>query len=163
MIGRKEFLTNSTEWKKPSMINLNSSTLMNRPIKDVFAFLSNPNNVSKWNSAVMSLQQITPGAVGVGTKFKSIGEMMGRRVEGEMQISAYEPDTKCGFQVNAGPMQINFTFILQTVGSNTKVSIHAQGNPRGILKLAEGLMVGRIKSRMEEDLIRLKSEIEKGA
>src|SRR5215510_2222981 len=114
------------------MINLNSGTLINRPIKDVFAFLSNPNNVSKWNSAVMSLQQITPGIVGVGTKFNSVGEMMGRRVEGDMQISAYEPDTRCGFQVSAGPMQINFTFTLQTVGMGTKVNLNAQGAPSGI-------------------------------
>ena len=73
------------------MINLDLGALIDKPIKDVFAFVGNPNNMSKWNSAVASLQQITPGAVGVGTKFKSVAEMMGRRIEGEMQVTAYEP------------------------------------------------------------------------
>ena len=68
------------------MINLDLGTLIDKPVKDVFAFVSNPNNMSKWNSAVVSLQQVTPGAVGVGTKFKSVGEAMGRRIEGEMQV-----------------------------------------------------------------------------
>jgi hypothetical protein len=63
------------------MINLDLSTLVDSPMKDVFAFVSNLNNMSKWNSAVVSLEQVTPGAVGVGTKFKSVGEMMGRRIE----------------------------------------------------------------------------------
>ena len=144
------------------MINLDFGTLVDKPIKDVFAFVADPNNMSKWNSAVVSLEQITPGDVGVGTKFKSVGEMMGRRLEGEMQITAYEPDTKCGFQVNAGPMQVNITLSFKTVGTGTKISLNAQGNPAGVFKLAEGAMTGRVKAMMEENLARLKEQLEKG-
>jgi carbon monoxide dehydrogenase subunit G len=144
------------------MINIDLGTLIDRPIKDVFAFVADPNNMSKWNSAIVSLQQITPGDVGVGTKFKSAGELMGRRVEGEMQVIAYEPDTKCGFQVQAGPMQVNLTMTFKTVGTGTKVSLNAQGNPAGFFKLAEPVMAGRVKSLMEENLARLKSHLEKG-
>lgn len=145
------------------MINIDLGTLIDRPMKDVFAFVSNPNNMSKWNSAVVSLQQISPGEVGVGTKFKSVGEMMGRRIEGEMQVTMYEPDTKCGFQLNAGPMLVNLTLSLKTVGTGTKVSLNAQGNPGGIFKLAEPVMAGRVKSLVEENLARLKTQLEKGA
>ena len=145
------------------MINLDLSTLVDRPMKDVFAFVSNLNNMSKWNSAVVSLEQVTPGEVGVGTKFKSVGEMMGRRIEGEVQVTSYELDTKTGFQMNAGPMQMNITISFKPVGTGTKVSLNAQGNPAGVFKLAEGMMQGRVKSMMEENLARLKSVLEKGA
>ena len=145
------------------MINLDFGTLIDKPMKDVFAFVANPNNMSKWNSAIVSLEQITPGAVGVGSKFKSVGEMMGRRIEGEMQVIAYEPDTKCGFQVNAGPMQMNMNLTFKTVGTGTKISLNAQGNPAGFFKLAEGMLAGRVKSMMEENLVRLKSVLEKEA
>lgn len=145
------------------MINLDLGALIDKPIKDVFKFVADPNNMSKWNAAVISLEQITPGAVGVGTKFKSVGELMGRRIEGEMQIIAYEPDTTCGFQVNAGPMQVNLTLSFKTVGTGTKVSLNAQGNPAGLFKLAEPMMAGRVKSLMEENLARLKSQLETGA
>ena len=145
------------------MINLDFSALIDRSQKDVFAFVADPNNMSKWNSAVLSLEQIAPGAVGVGTKFKSIGEMMGRRIEGEMQITAYEPDTKCGFQVTAGPMQVNITLSFKTVGTGTKINLNAQGNPGGLFKLAEGVLTGQVKSMMEGNLARLKTVLEKGA
>src|SRR6185436_2854248 len=144
------------------MINLEFGTLIDRPEKDVFAFVANPNNMSKWNSAVVSLQQITPGTVGVGTKFKSVGEAIGRRIEGELQVVSYEPDTKCGFQLQAGPMQMNLTMSFKTVGTGTKLSLNAQGNPAGVFKLAEGMLAGRVKSMMEENLARLKSVLEKG-
>jgi len=142
------------------MINLDLGVLIDRPVKDVFAFVANPNNMSKWNSAIVSLEQVTPGVVGVGTKFKTVGEMMGRRIEGDMQVTAYEPDTKCGFQVQAGPMQVNLTMTFKTVGTGTKVSLNAQGNPGGLFKLAEGVMTGQVKSMMEGNLARLKSALE---
>lgn len=144
------------------MINIDLGTLIDKPIQDVFAFAANPNNMPKWNSAVASLEQLTPGTVGVGSKFKSKAELMGRSIEGEMQVIAYEPDTKCGFQVHAGPMQVNLTLSFKTVGTGTKISLNAQGNPAGFFKLAEGVMAGRIKSMMEENLARLKSQLEKG-
>jgi carbon monoxide dehydrogenase subunit G len=144
------------------MINIDLSTLVDRPMKDVFAFVSDLNNMSKWNSAVVSLQQITPGAVNVGTKFKSVGEMMGRRLEGEVVVTTYEPDTKTGFQMQAGPVQMNITISFKPVGTGTKISLNAQGNPAGVFKLAEGVMAGRVKSMMEENLVRLKSVLEKG-
>ena len=145
------------------MINLDFSTLIDRPMKDVFVFVANPNNMSKWNSAVVSIQQVTPGEVGVGTKFKTVGEVMGRRLEGEMQVQAYEPDSKCGFQLNAGPMQMNMTLGFKTVGSRTKLGLNVQGNPAGIFKLAEGVMTGQVRSLMEANLTRLKSVLESGA
>ena len=144
------------------MINLDLGTLIDRPVQDVFAFVTNPNNMSKWNSAVVSMEQITPGAVGLGTKFKNIGEMLGRRIEGEMQVIAFEPDSKYGFQMNAGPMQVNINLSFKTVGTGTKLSLNAQGNPAGVFKLAEGVLQGRVKSMMEENLARLKSVLEKG-
>jgi len=85
------------------MINLDLGVLIDKPVKDVFAFITDPTNMSKWNSAVVSLEQITPGAVGLGTRFKNIGEMLGRRIEGEMQVVAFEPDSKYGLQMNADP------------------------------------------------------------
>jgi carbon monoxide dehydrogenase subunit G len=145
------------------MINLDLGVLIDRPVKDVFAFVTNPNNMSKWNSAVVSMQQITPGAIGVGTKFKNVGEMLGRRIEGEMQVVAFEPDTKYGFQMNAGPMQVNVVLTFKTVGTGTKINLNAQGNPAGVFKLAEGVMQGRVKSMMEDNLARLNSVLEKGA
>ena len=144
------------------MINLDLGALIDRPVKDVFAFVTNPNNMPKWNSAVVSMQQITPGPVSMGTKFKSVGEMMGRRIEGEMQVVAFEPDSKYGFQMNAGPVQVNVLLNFKTVGTGTKLSLNAQGNPGGLFKLAEPVMAGRVKSLMEENLARLKTVLENG-
>jgi uncharacterized protein YndB with AHSA1/START domain len=133
------------------MINLDFSTLIDRPVKDVFKFVADPNNMSKWNSAVVSIQQAAPG------------EVMGRRLEGELQVQNYEPDSKCGFQLNAGPMQMNMTLLFKTVGTGRKLNLNVQGNPAGIFKLAEGVMTGQVKPLMEGNFAKLKSVLESGA
>ena len=143
------------------MINIDLGTLVDKPIKDVFAFIGNPNNMPKWNTTVMDVEQITPGDVGVGTKFKSVGKMLGHRIKGEMQVTAYEPDTKFGVQMNAGPALVNMTLGFKTVGTSTEVRLNAQGNPGGLFKLAEPVMQRRVKSIMEENLARLRSQLEK--
>jgi carbon monoxide dehydrogenase subunit G len=142
------------------MINIDLSTLVDKPIKDVFAFIGNLNNMPKWNTTVMGVEQITPGDVGVGTKFKSVGEMLGRRIEGEMRVTAYEPDSKFGIQMNAGPALVNMTLSFKTVGTGTEVSLNAQGNSGGLFKLAEPVMQRRVKSIMEENLARIRSQLE---
>jgi carbon monoxide dehydrogenase subunit G len=142
------------------MINIDLSTLVDKPIKDVFAFIGNLNNMPKWNTTVMGVEQITPGDVGVGTKFKSVGEMLGRRIEGEMRVTAYEPDSKFGIQMNAGPALVNMALSFKTVGTGTEVSLNAQGNSGGLFKLAEPVMQRRVKSIMEENLARIRSQLE---
>jgi hypothetical protein len=145
------------------MINLDLSTIIDRSLKDVFVFVSDPNNMPKWNSAVISIQQVMPGAIGVGAKFKTVGEALGRRLEGELQVQVYEPESKCGFQLNAGPMQMNMTMSFEMAGSSTKLSLNVQGNPAGVFKLAEGVMAGQVKSLMEGNFSKLKSVLESRA
>jgi carbon monoxide dehydrogenase subunit G len=145
------------------MITLDLSTLVDRPMPDVFTFLSNPLNLPKWQSMVASIEQVTPGAVGVGSKYKVTAEMMGRKIDGLMEVTTFAPPDKFGFTNQAGPMQVNITITLKPVGTGAKIALHAEGNPGGVFKVAEGLLANQVKSQMEANLVRLKSVLEAGA
>ena len=142
------------------MITFDLSTLVDRPMPDVFAFLSNPMNLPKWQHMIANIEQVTPGAPGIGSKFKVSAEMMGRKIDGNMEIIAFEPPAKFGFTNQAGPMQVTVTATLKPAGTGTKISLHADGNPAGVFKVAEGVLAGQIKSQMEANLARLKSVLE---
>ncbi len=144
------------------MITLNLSTLVDRPMQDVFAFLSNPLNLPKWQSMVASIEQVTPGAVGVGSKYKVTAEMMGRKIDGVLEMTTFAPPDKIGFINNAGPMQVTITITLKPVGTGAKIALHAEGNPGGVFKIAEGILANQVKSQMEANLARLKSVLEAG-
>jgi carbon monoxide dehydrogenase subunit G len=145
------------------MITLDLSTLVDRPMQDVFAFLSNPLNLPKWQSMIANIEQVTPGAVGVGSKYKVAAEMMGRKIDGLMEVTTFAPPDKFGFTNQAGPMQVNITVTLKPVGTGAKIALHAEGNPGGVFKIAEGILANQVKSQMEANLAKLKSVLEAGA
>jgi carbon monoxide dehydrogenase subunit G len=145
------------------MITFDLSTLVDRPMPEVFTFLSNPLNLPKWQSMVASIEQATPGAVGVGSKYKVSAELLGRKIDGLMEITAFEPPNKFGFVNHAGPMRVTVTVTLKPVGTGAKIALHAEGNPGGFFKIAEGILAGQVKSQMEGNLARLKSVLEAGA
>jgi carbon monoxide dehydrogenase subunit G len=143
------------------MITFDLSTLVDCSMPEVFAFLSNPLNLPKWQSMIAGIEQVTPGVVGVGSKYKVSAEMLGRKIDGLMEITAFEPPAKFGFTNQAGPMQVTVTITLKPVGTGAKIALNVQGNPGGLFKIAEGVLAGQVKSQMEANLARLKTVLEK--
>jgi uncharacterized membrane protein len=142
------------------MISFELGTLIDRPMKDVFAFVSDLNNGPKWQSQMVAVHQISSGSIGVGTTYKTTGELMGRRLEGKAEVTDYQPDSMFGFRMDAGPVQVRATISLKPAGTGTRFSLKGEGNPGGVFKLAEGALAKQIKSQMEANLARLKSVLE---
>jgi len=145
------------------MITLDLSTLVDRPVQDIFDFLSNPLNLPRWQKMIASIEQITPGSPAVGAKYRVSAAVLGRKIDGEMQITTFEPPHRVGFVNQSGPLRVNITVTLKPVGSGAKISLRAEGNPAGVFALAEGILAGKLKSEMEANLARLKAVLEAGA
>jgi carbon monoxide dehydrogenase subunit G len=145
------------------MINLGLGVLIDRPVSQVYAFLTNPLNLPRWQANVKDIKALSPGAAGVGSAFSVVSEMLGRRIEGRMEIVGMEPDRSFTFKMTAGPMHLQIKADFKTVGTGTKLALNAQAEPGGLFKLAEGALAGQVKSQMEANLARLKSVLESGA
>lgn len=74
------------------MINAQSSVVIERPAADVFAYVSDPANERHWHTDVVEGDQISPGPVAVGTRFRWVMNFMGKR-ETSMRVTRYEPGT----------------------------------------------------------------------
>lgn len=145
------------------MITFEIGILIDRSVEDVFAFVSNPMNLPKWQSMVATVEPASSGFVGVGSKYKVHSELMGRKIDGVMEITDYDPPSKFGFKNVAGPVQIRAMASFKSVGTGTHLSLNAEGEPGGVFKLAEGVLARQVKSQMEDNLKRLKSVLESGA
>jgi len=144
------------------MIQFEISTLIDRPVQEIYTFLSNPLNLPRWQTMILDVQQISKGPMGPGATFSTRGEMLGRRIEGIGEIVEFEPPLKFGYQASAGPITVRVGFALKPVGSGAKVTLSARGEPGGMFKLAEGMLARQVKSQMEENLVRLKRLLESG-
>jgi uncharacterized protein YndB with AHSA1/START domain len=51
------------------MITFETRTRINRPMEEVFAYVSDPRNFPRWNSAVQTVRKTSAGDTGVASSY----------------------------------------------------------------------------------------------
>jgi len=69
------------------MITIEVSIVINRPLEEVFAFLSDLENNLKWRPGQIEAKKTSAGPIGVGTTYRMINNVLGRRIEGEAEVT----------------------------------------------------------------------------
>src|SRR3954452_20970945 len=70
------------------------TTVIDRPIEGVFAFLADGENDPKFSPRVLEIRKTTDGPTGVGTVYRSTVKDAGMKTQREFEITAFEPPTK---------------------------------------------------------------------
>src|SRR5262249_39266880 len=142
------------------MATIGISIVINRPLEDVFAFLSNPENSPKWSSGGSEVKITSTGPIGVGTTYRTVRTVLGRRIESENEFTAYEPNRSYATKSTSGPVPVESQVSFERVEGGTRVTGTLVGEPGGFFKLAEPLLVSMIKRQFEADLANLKDLME---
>jgi len=144
------------------MIDLNSSTLIYRPIRQVFDFMSVPENNFQWQYGTLASARISEGAGNIGTFFRSIGHLMGRRILSTFEINEYELNKRYGFKSLSGPLNSQTSYTFEIVNSSTKITIstQAQANVVNFFQMNEIILGKKMKKQLIENLAMLKDLLE---
>lgn len=145
------------------MINLVSSTLIERPVKKVFDFVSTPENNFQWQYGTLATARLPKGSGVTQTSFRSIGHLMGRRNLGTFEITEFEPNTKYGFKSLSGPLHSSTTYTLENVSGRTRINISIQASAPNFFHITEKLLWKSMKRQLEEDVDRLKAILEQNS
>jgi uncharacterized protein YndB with AHSA1/START domain len=139
------------------------STTIKRPVEDVFAVLSNPENSPKWSSASLEAKITSAGTFGVGSTARTVSKVLGRRLESEMELTEFEPNRKFAAHSKSGPFPVQLSMTFQGTEGGTRVNATIEGEPAGFFKLAEPLIVRTVKRQLQSDLDNLKDLMEANA
>ena len=142
------------------MININLSTLIYRPVRQVFEFMSAPENDFQWQYGTLASARISEGANTIGTFFRSIGHWMGRRMLSTFEVIEYEPNKKYGFKSLSGPLQSQTSYTFEIAEGSTKITISTQANVVNFFQMDERLLEKRMKKQLKENLAMLKDFLE---
>src|SRR5512133_4308699 len=119
------------------MINLNVSTMIYRPIKQVFEYVSAPENDFQWQYGTLAAARLPDGASRIGSFFRSIGHLLGQRVQGTYEVTDFEPNSKYGFKSLSGPLHSQTCYTFETANGSTKVSISTQAHAVNFFQMNE--------------------------
>ena len=142
------------------MINLTSSTHIDRPVQQVFDFVSTPENDFRWQYGTLASARLSAGASQRGTSFRSIGHLLGRRVQGTFEVTEYEPNKKYGFKSLSGPWQTHTSYTFETDNGSTQIDISTQVTRINFFQVNQRLLENNLKKQLQENLSILKDLLE---
>ena len=142
------------------MARIQVSTVINRPVEEVFGVLSNEENRPKWSSTTIEVQKTSEGPIGIGTTWRSVDRIFRRRIERESVFTEYEPNRKITQKSTSGPVPFEVRLICEPVEGATRVIVIAEAQPSGFFKLAGPLFERLRKRQFESDLADLKQGLE---
>jgi uncharacterized protein YndB with AHSA1/START domain len=139
-----------------------SRIVINRPLKEVWDFVNNPDNLINWLGGFRRFEQVSgePGAV--GSKGRHYFLEKGKELVLDGEILEVIPGKKFTGTLGSSMMLNTVTNSFNDLGNNqTEYSISSDTQFKGFLwKQIGPLMKGEFKKRQEKDLQQLKQFLE---
>ena len=141
-------------------MKVEKSVIINKPVAEVFAYVQNNENSTKWQSGVVSMQMDEGPDNVVGSRYTEVRKFLGKEMRTIMEITAFAENVKWAAKVIKGQVLYEVTMTYAAVPEGTKVTTVVEGEPKGFFKLAENLVVSGLEKSLEEDQNRLKTLLE---
>lgn len=142
------------------MARFDQSVTINRPIEEVFAFVSDLDNQARWRSGLDLAELTSDGPFGVGATYREVERILGRKMERTMEVTEFEPNVKCSFKSTSGPVVFSATVSFEAQDDGIRVSMTADAELGGVFRVAEPMVVRMGRRQMESDLANLKELLE---
>ena len=141
------------------MLEFELTIRIDRPIDEVFAFLSDFENIPKWNYYVLDVTKTSEGPIDVETTYHQIR----KTDEQDFRVTEFQPNLKIAVRTlpQVSP-QFMRRFTLQAQGNTTQI-IDEWELDTGKPGFVERLAAGKVKSGIAENLDKLKSLLETGS
>jgi uncharacterized membrane protein len=136
--------------------------VINRPVEEAFGFLSNLENDVKWRSEWVDAKKTSSGPIGIGTRFRLLGELFGRQIPTVYEVIEYEPNRCAAWKAVSGPLPLTFQRTFEGVDGGTHLTIRYDVKAHGFLNLAMSLLAKTVKRQHQSDLRKVKELMETG-
>ena len=133
------------------MIAFKTDVRIERPIEDVFAYVSNPGNFPDWNSAVTAVREGEMGSTYVMERRLPSG-----RAVNELSIVALERPTDFAIRTTSGPTPFLYVYRLSAENGETVVRLDAEVELEGVGSLLPQLARRAVKKGVDDNFRTLK-------
>jgi uncharacterized protein YndB with AHSA1/START domain len=122
------------------VITLETDVRIERPIEDVFEYISNPGNFPHWNSAVSAVRESEPGSTYVMERQLPTG-----RAVNELRIVALERPREFAIRTISGPTPFSYVYRFSAENGKTVVRLDAEVELNGVASILSQLARRAVK------------------
>lgn len=138
------------------MARFSVAKYVDAPPSLVFQLFTDLEHAPERVSGISRLDILTPGPVGIGTRFRESRRILGHEATEEMEITAFEPGRHFDVRSRSGGTEYRASYRFSPEGAGTRVEVDFESEP---LSLAARLMAplsrsvtGTMKKYVVQDL-----------
>jgi uncharacterized protein YndB with AHSA1/START domain len=132
-----------------------------RPVEDVFAVLSDPENAPKWSPNALQEELTSPRPVQVGSTRRAVVRTLGRgRAENHAVCTAFEPNRRIAWRSISAPVPFEVTVDFTPIDGATRVDSVWSWEPTGLLRPVAALLDLMFRRAMQQDVDGLRRMME---
>ena len=140
-------------------MHFTNEIVIERPVHDVFEYVSNLENVPEWNYAIVETRKLSDGPVAIGANYRQVRSRPSRGEE-TLVVTSYEVDRRFAIQGDLGPFSGTLIYEFEEADGATRLMNTADLEANGLARLAAPLAAGRIRDAVATNLGALKSLLE---
>ena len=131
-----------------------------RPLQQVFAFITTPENDFHWQYGTLMSVKISKGEMDVGSLFRVVGHCLGWRMENVYEVTEFEPNKRYGFKSLSGPIDSYTVYTFEIINGFTRISNSTQISLGAPFKSNPITAEKMVKKEFRENLALLKDILE---
>jgi uncharacterized protein YndB with AHSA1/START domain len=130
-----------------------------RPRDEVFRYVADGRTAQRWRPGVLDVEKVSGD--GVGARYRQVVRgPVGRRIDADYEITAFEQDRRIAFRAIAGPVRPEGEFTFEAMGDATIVSFSLRADLSGWRRLVMSRPVQASMDAEMRALDELREELE---
>ena len=142
------------------MISFHTGVRINRPLAEVFAYVSDPSNFPDWNSAVQAMHLTSPHANDEGSTYVMERQLPTGRATNELEIVTRREPEEFAIRTTAGPTPFAYRYRFAAENGETVIHLEAELELTGIGAVMPGRAGRAVKRGVDDNLATLKRTLE---
>ena len=141
------------------MTTVSASITINQPIDKVFDYVTDVENHKAWQAGILDATVTPSDPIGVGSTYHYTTDVMGRRMETHLEVTAYEKDKLWSVKTTGVPQSVEMVYLFEAVDNNTRLTISMELTG-GYPAAAEAMVKQQTQKNFEDQCNRIKQMVE---
>jgi uncharacterized protein YndB with AHSA1/START domain len=141
------------------MTTVSSSVTINQPVEKVFDYVINVENHTTWHESLLEASVTPDGPIGEGSTYHYVTDVMGNRMESQMQVTAFEQNKTWSVTTTGVPTPVETVYSFEADGDTTHLTISMEMSG-GYPAAAEAAVKAQMQKTLDEQGQRMKQAVE---
>lgn len=130
---------------------------------EVYAFVTEPANLTRWQAGIVSAERTSPPPTAVGSTARVVLELMGQQVAAQITVREAVPDRRLALATSVSGIGVVATLDLEPHDGGTQITLASEVRAENIFMApVEGLVTSSAERDLDASLARLQAAIAEG-